>query len=53
MNEARLKIFLQKYKPADEDNPLEKIQGIDAGMLTPCKSVLMLKFAGSNYVAYL
>ena len=53
VNEARLKIFLQKYKPANEDSPLEKIQGIDAGMLPPCKNVLMLKFARSNYVAYL
>jgi len=53
VNDARLKIFLQKYKPTDPDSPLEKIKGLDAGMLPPCKNVLMQKLARCNYVAYL
>ena len=53
VNEARLKIFQQKYKPTDPDMPLEKIKGLDASMLPPCKNVLVQKLARCNYVAYL
>jgi len=53
VNEARLKIFLQKYKPNDPESPLEKIKGLDAGMLPPCKNVPLQKLARCNYVAYL
>ena len=53
VNEARSNIFLQRYKPTDPDSPLEKIKGLDAGMLPPCKDVLLQKFARCNYVAYL
>ena len=53
MNDATLKIFLQKYKPTQPDCPLEKIKGIDAGMLPPCNDVLNQKLARCNYVAYL
>ncbi|CAM1323931.1 Uncharacterised protein g8524 [Pycnogonum litorale] len=53
VNDARLKIFLQKYKQTDPDSPLEKIKGLDAGMRPPCKNVLMRKLARCNYVAYL
>jgi len=47
------KIFLQKYKPNDQESPLEKIKGLDAGMLPPCKNVLLQTLARCNYVAYL
>jgi hypothetical protein len=53
VNEARSKIFLQRYKPSHPDSPLEKIKSLDAGMLPPCKDVMLQKFARSNYVAYL
>ncbi|KAG1684708.1 hypothetical protein GQR58_009314 [Nymphon striatum] len=53
VNAARLKMFLQKYKPTNHDSPLEQIKGIDAGMLPPCKDVLVQKLARCNYVAYL
>ena len=53
VNEARLKIFQQKYKPTDPDSPLDNIKGIDSGMLPPCSNVLMQKIARCNYVAYL
>ena len=53
VNEARVKIFHQKYKPTDQDSPLERIKGIDAGMLPPCKDVLTQKMRRCNYVAYL
>ena len=53
VNEARLKIFLQKYKTSNEDSPLEKIKGIDAGMVPLCRNVLMLEISRSNFVAYL
>ena len=53
VNEARLRIFLLKYKPSNSDLPLEKIKGTDASLLPPCKDVLMQKLARSNYVAYL
>ena len=41
VNEARYKIFMQKYKPNDKEFPLERIKGMDAGMLPPCKDVLL------------
>lgn len=53
VNDARLQIFLQKYKPANTESPMDKIKGIDAGMLPPCEKVLNQKLARSNYVAYL
>ena len=53
VNEARLRIFTQKYKPTDPDSPLENIKSLDAGMLPPCKNVLMQKIARCNYVTYL
>jgi hypothetical protein len=53
VDEARLKTFKQKYKPTDPDSPLENIKSLDAGMLPPCKNVLMQKIARCNYVAYL
>ncbi len=46
----RVNIFLKKYK----SNQLERIKGINAGMLPPCKDVLVQKLARCNlYVAYL
>ena len=53
VNEARLRIFTQKYKPTDPDSPLENIKSLDPGMLPPCQNVLMQKIARCNYVAYL
>ena len=53
VNEARVRIFLQKYKPANPDSPFERIKGIDASMLPPCKDVLIQNMARCNYVAYL
>ena len=53
VNEARLKIFQRKYKPSNPDMPLEKIKGLDASMLPPCRNVLSQKLARCNYVAYL
>ncbi|KAG1648372.1 hypothetical protein GQR58_029891 [Nymphon striatum] len=53
VNAARLKMFLQKYKPTNHDSPLEQIKGIYAGILPPCKDVLVQKLARCNYVAYL
>jgi len=51
VNDARLKISLQKYNTAQSDLPLSKIKGIDAGI--PCQDVLMQEFKWGNYVAYL
>ena len=53
VNEARYKIFMQKYKPNDKEFPLEKIKGMDAGMLPPCKDVLLQKMKRCNFVAYI
>ena len=53
VNDARLKIFIQKYRPADPEFPVEKIKDIDASMLPPCKDVLDQKLSRCNYVAYL
>ena len=53
VNDARFKIFLQKYKPSQPNSPLEKIKGIDAGMLPPCEDALMQKLELCNYAAYL
>ena len=53
VNEARLTLFMNKYKPSNASSPLDKIKGIDASMLPPCKDVLLQKFARCNYVAYL
>ena len=53
VNEARLKIFLQKYKLTDQDNPLERIKGMDAGMLPSSQNVPMQNIARCNYVAHL
>ena len=50
VNDVRFKIFLQKYKPTQPNSPLEKTKGIDAGMLPPCKDLLMQKLARCNYV---
>ena len=48
VNDARLKIFLQKYKPTQPDCPLEKIKGINAGMLPPCNDVLTRNWHGAT-----
>lgn len=53
VNEARWKTFLQKYKPRDPDSTLEKIKGIDPGMLPPCRDVLVQKRTRSKYVTYM
>jgi hypothetical protein len=39
VNEARLKIFLQKYKPTNPESQLEKIR--DLLQASPCKNVLV------------
>ena len=53
VNETRLKIFLLKYTPTYLGNPLDKIKGIDAGMLPPNKYAIVQTLARCNYVAYL
>ena len=53
VNEARLKLFIEKYKPSNPDSPLEKIKGVDPGILPPCIDVLFQKMARCNYVAFL
>lgn len=53
VNEARLRIFKQKYKPTNPDSPLENIKSLDASMLPPCQNVLLQKIARCNYVTYL
>jgi hypothetical protein len=39
VNETRLKIFQQKYKPTNPESPLEKIKDLEQA--SPCKNVLV------------
>ena len=53
VNTARYQMYNNKYNPTLKEKPLEKIKGMDASRLPPCKNVLQLKIARSNYVCYL
>ena len=43
---------VENYKPNDPNFPLEKIKGMDPGMLPPCKDVLLQKLKRCNFVTY-
>ena len=53
VNTARCQMYNNKYRPSVKEKPLDKIKGMDASRLPPCKEVLLLKIARANYVCYL
>ncbi len=52
-NEARYKIFLKKYAPKKNEEPLEKLKGLNPNSMPPCKSVLINKLKGVEFVVRL
>ena len=50
VNEARYKLFQQRYAPKNQSQPLDKIKGTDASNVPPCSSVLLQKIKRSNLV---
>lgn len=53
VNTARCQMYNKKYRPSVKEKPLDKIKGMDASRVLPCKEVLLLKIARDNYVCYL
>lgn len=51
VNDARYALFQQKYAPKKQNDPLDKIKGINPCSMPPCHSVLMNHIRRTNYVA--
>ena len=43
LNEARLEVFLEKYKPSGNEGRLGAVKKLDGRSLPPCRAVLLQK----------
>lgn len=53
VDEVCFVVFCDKYKPHDEQKPLQNIKSCDESLFSPCQSVLRQKILQANYVASL
>ena len=49
--EARLKMFLKKYKPKIGKNPISCVKKMDGSSLPPCSPVILQKLRRTNFSA--
>ena len=52
VDDVRYAFFQQRYAPKKNDDPFEKIKGVNPSSMLPCNAVLVNKIKRSNYVAY-
>ena len=53
VDDVRYAMFQQKYAPKYDNDPLDKIKGINPSSMPPCHSVLINKIRRTNYVTTL
>ena len=51
LNDAIFDVFLGKYKPKKNNNPISFAKRIDGGYLPPCSKVMELKTRRANLIA--
>ena len=51
LNEARLEVFLEKYKPSGNEGRLGAVKKLDGRSLPPCRVVLLQKLRRTCLVA--
>ena len=50
VNEVRLDIFLQKYKPKNDDDAISCVKKMDGSFLPPCSRVVKQKLRRTNLI---
>ena len=53
VDEVRYAYFQKHYAPKKNNDPLEKIKGVNPSSMPPCKPVLQNKVLRANYVSYI
>lgn len=53
INDVRFALFLQKYAPKKQNEPLDKVKGINPSSMPPCQSVLRKKILRTHFVTHI